>query len=189
MSQLNELSRNTLKSYIKKAPIRMLGRGADMQLDMINLGKEKSETVRKTISKDIRDRVRKNANRIRGIKKAVDRLEEEQGILSEAPTRKDFQQVADLIKTHDNAAKRAELAAHHASIFSTQNKRFDASRFYKACNAEMPKAKNNIKETVALIVNEDMENARNSLIDIIMERVNEKLDEKKIQLARNIINN
>jgi hypothetical protein len=54
--------------------------------------------------------------------------------LDEAASRKDFQMVADLIKTHDNHDKRKELATHHAEIFHRQNPRFDRSKFMKAAN-------------------------------------------------------
>lgn len=52
--------------------------------------------------------------------------------LDEAVSRKHFQQVADLIKTHDDAGKRKELAQHHAEIFKQQNPRFDHAKFMKA---------------------------------------------------------
>jgi hypothetical protein len=55
--------------------------------------------------------------------------------LEESVTRKHFQQVADLIKTHDDAGKRSELAKHHAEIFAQQNPRFDRAKFMKAANA------------------------------------------------------
>jgi hypothetical protein len=58
--------------------------------------------------------------------------------MNEAVTRKHFQQVADIIKAHPDAKKRAELAAHHAEIFKKQNPRFDHERFFKAANAEKP---------------------------------------------------
>jgi len=54
--------------------------------------------------------------------------------LEEAVSRKDFQMVADLIKTHDDHDKRKELATHHAEIFHRQNPRFDRSKFMKAAN-------------------------------------------------------
>jgi hypothetical protein len=50
------------------------------------------------------------------------------------PTRKHFQQVADLIKTHPNEKTRKELALHHASIFATQNPRFDKKKFLSSAN-------------------------------------------------------
>jgi hypothetical protein len=53
--------------------------------------------------------------------------------VDEAVTRKHFQQVADLIKSHDNPGKRKELAQHHAEIFKQQNPRFDHGKFMKAC--------------------------------------------------------
>ena len=54
--------------------------------------------------------------------------------LEEAVSRKDFQMVADLIKTHDNHDKRKELATHHAEIFHRQNPRFDRAKFMKAAD-------------------------------------------------------
>lgn len=60
-------------------------------------------------------------------------------VLAEMMTRKHFQMVADTIKSHPDAAKRAELAAHHAGIFKKDNPRFDHKRFYAAANAGEPK--------------------------------------------------
>lgn len=57
--------------------------------------------------------------------------------LDEMVTRKHFQQVADVIKAHPDAEKRAELAKHHAEIFKKQNPRFDHKRFYAAANVPM----------------------------------------------------
>jgi hypothetical protein len=59
--------------------------------------------------------------------------------LEEAVSRKDFQMVADLIKTHDNHDKRKELATHHAEIFHRQNPRFDRAKFMKAANVNEAK--------------------------------------------------
>ena len=59
--------------------------------------------------------------------------------LEEAVSRKDFQMVADLIKTHDDHGKRKELAQHHAEIFHRQNPRFDRSKFMKAANVNEAK--------------------------------------------------
>jgi len=69
-------------------------------------------------------------------RKAAMREEAEQ--LDEQPTRKHFQQVADVIKAHPDAAKRKELAAHHSGIFKAQNPRFDHKRFYAAAGAGEP---------------------------------------------------
>lgn len=56
--------------------------------------------------------------------------------LDEAPTRKHFRMVADLIKANPAPAKRNELAKHHAEIFAKQNPRFDREKFMKACDAD-----------------------------------------------------
>jgi hypothetical protein len=61
--------------------------------------------------------------------------------IDEAVTRKHFQQVADLIKTHDSHDKRKELAQHHAEIFANQNPRFDKNRFYQASNVKIEEGK------------------------------------------------
>jgi hypothetical protein len=60
---------------------------------------------------------------------------EEEEVVSEGPTRKDFQMVADLIKNAE-PAKKAELAQHHADVFAKQNPRFDKQRFMAACGVE-----------------------------------------------------
>jgi len=69
-----------------------------------------------------------------------DALREESEQLDEMMTRKHFQQVADVIKAHPDAAKRKELASHHAGIFKAANPRFDHKRFYTAANAGDPGA-------------------------------------------------
>ena len=46
--------------------------------------------------------------------------------------RKHFQMVADLIKDHESAEKRKELAQHHAELFKKENPRFDHAKFMKA---------------------------------------------------------
>lgn len=60
---------------------------------------------------------------------------QEEEVVSEGPTRKDFQMVADLIKNAE-PAKKAELAQHHADVFAKQNPRFDKERFMAACGVE-----------------------------------------------------
>ena len=69
------------------------------------------------------------------VKKMVKKtaLKKEEVKLAEAATRKDFQMVADLIRSHDSHDKRKELASHHAAIFHAQNPRFDHHKFMKAC--------------------------------------------------------
>lgn len=64
----------------------------------------------------------------------VEQVTEE--LLTEAPTRKHFQAVADTLKHIEDPAKRKELALHHADIFKKQNPRFDRSRFLQAAGVE-----------------------------------------------------
>jgi hypothetical protein len=52
--------------------------------------------------------------------------------VTEGPTRKDFQMVADLLKSVDDPQKKKDLAHHHADMFAKQNPRFDRERFLKA---------------------------------------------------------
>jgi predicted Zn-dependent protease len=59
--------------------------------------------------------------------------------LDEAVSRKHFQQVADVIKSHPDQKKRNELAKHHADIFKKQNPRFDHGKFYSAAGANINK--------------------------------------------------
>ena len=47
--------------------------------------------------------------------------------------------VADLIKGHESAEKRKELATHHAGIFKQQNPRFDHAKFMKAAGVNEAK--------------------------------------------------
>jgi hypothetical protein len=70
--------------------------------------------------------------------------------LDEAVSRKHFQQVADLIKTHDDAGKRKELAQHHAEIFKQQNPRFDHAKFMKAAgvNEEVEQVEEKIDQSI-----------------------------------------
>lgn len=87
--------------------------------------------------------VEKGAQAVKGARQMLKqkRLQGEETELSEGgPTRKHFQQVADLIKEIPDAAKRKELAQHHAGIFKAQNPRFDHSRFYKAAGVEVNEA-------------------------------------------------
>lgn len=69
-------------------------------------------------------------------------------ILVETPTRKDFQMVAELIRTHADPEKRKELALHHMEVFTRQNTRFDPVRFLKAAGVDETDTghKKNLKE-------------------------------------------
>jgi hypothetical protein len=51
--------------------------------------------------------------------------------LNEAASRKDFRQVAELIKEIPDESKRKELANHHCEIFKKQNPRFSREKFMK----------------------------------------------------------
>jgi len=53
--------------------------------------------------------------------------------VSEGPTRKDFQMVADLLKANPDSDKRKELAKDYCDKFKAMNPRFDKERFMKAC--------------------------------------------------------
>ena len=59
--------------------------------------------------------------------------------LEEMMTRKHFQQVADVIKSHEDPMKRHELAHHHSEIFTKSNPHFDLNRFFAAANASHEK--------------------------------------------------
>jgi len=60
------------------------------------------------------------------------KLQGEEAIVEGGPTRKHFQQVADLLKNIPDETKRKELAQHHAGLFKAQNPRFDHKRFFAA---------------------------------------------------------
>lgn len=80
----------------------------------------------------------------RGLKSMSEQLEE-------ATTRKDFQMVADLIKGHESADKRKELATHHAGIFKKQNPRFDHAKFMKAAGVNEETDSEYLKATLAFM--------------------------------------
>ena len=88
------------------------------------------------------DRARALAQR--GMKSVSEQLEE-------ATTRKDFQMVADLIKGHESAEKRKELATHHAEIFKKQNPRFDHAKFMKAAGVNEETDSEYLKATLAFM--------------------------------------
>jgi len=61
------------------------------------------------------------------------RKEESESIEESYPTKQHFEQMAALIKSHDDEKKRSDLAHHHAGIFKGQNPRFDHKKFMHAC--------------------------------------------------------
>lgn len=58
-----------------------------------------------------------------------ERFDKQSGKLEEAASRKDFRQVAELIKEIPDENKRRELAQHHCEIFKQQNPRFSTEKF------------------------------------------------------------
>ena len=54
-------------------------------------------------------------------------------VVSEGPTRKDFQMVADLLKDNPNMDDRKAKAKDYCDKFKKMNPRFDSERFLKAC--------------------------------------------------------
>lgn len=66
--------------------------------------------------------------------------------LEEAPTRKDFKMVADLIKAHPDPDARHHMAMHHSEIFAKRNPRFNRGRFFTAANASMTPPKKHFKK-------------------------------------------
>jgi preprotein translocase subunit YajC len=142
VEELDELSKSTLASYAKKASHEArMKHGIGKDFERISKSSRKPEY--KQGAKEWEDKYKSDARRREaGVGKAIDRLaKEEVEELDEAMTRKHFQQVADVIKSHPDQEKRNELAKHHAGIFKASNPRFDHSRFYQAAGA-------NIKEEV-----------------------------------------
>jgi hypothetical protein len=60
----------------------------------------------------------------------------DESAINEAATRKDFRAVAELLKNIEDAAKRTELALHHAEIFKEQNPRFKKEMFLAAAGVD-----------------------------------------------------
>jgi hypothetical protein len=141
MQQIDELSKSTLKSYIKKSAKDVgtsSGLGSFMASKAFNAKQgitgnphKSEEWYERSAEHD-----KRAAKRMHGIRQATDKLEESEQ-LEEMSTRKDFQQVADVIKAHPDPKKRQELAVHHAAIFKAQNPRFDHKRFFAAANATL----------------------------------------------------
>ena len=131
VEQIDEISKDTLKSYVKKASTDA---GTD-QLKMVR--KDKDDKVKTGAPKEGPDYRNIGKQREKGISKALDKLtKEEMESIEESVSRKHFQMVADVIKSHDNHDKRKELAQHHATIFAAQNPRFDRAKFMKAANVQ-----------------------------------------------------
>lgn len=94
-------------------------------------------------------------------------LQNEEILDEGGPTRKHFQQVADLLKNIPDIEKRKELAKHHAGVFKSQNPRFDHARFYKAAGID------DINEAT----NREM-NTRLNLLEKLMQKKMTSLEKK-----------
>jgi hypothetical protein len=114
-----------------------------------------SSTPKKTSSSDLSSTF-SSARGATGIKEEEHKVHAKEAI-SEAVSRKHFQQVADLIKGHESQEKRNELATHHAGIFSKQNPRFDHGRFHKAAGSTAHEGPKSVKESVLSVIRAKME--------------------------------
>jgi hypothetical protein len=113
--QIDELSKNTLNSYIDKAKHQ-----ADWAVSMkpvvrndANLSKQADNMIKKRES-GIGHAINKKLNK-------QYTKEESESIEESYPTKQHFEQMAALIKSHDDEKKRSDLAHHHACIFKGQN--------------------------------------------------------------------
>jgi hypothetical protein len=115
-----------------------------------------------------KDKFQFSSGRQDGMKNAVKRLtkEESEQVDESSLHRQHFQMVADLIKGHESAEKRKELAHHHAELFKKANPRFDHAKFMKAAGVNeevqidevskstlmryIPKASRDVADNVAM---------------------------------------
>jgi len=72
------------------------------------------------------------------VEESIEEIEvhEDDQVVAEGPTRKDFQMVADLLKDNPNMADRKAKAQDYCDKFKAMNPRFDKERFMKACGVE-----------------------------------------------------
>jgi hypothetical protein len=147
---IDELSKDTLASYAKKA-----SHDARIKQHVAADFKSKKAHARNPRKKETWDSIAKKYQsqawkREKGHDKAVDKLAgtktkpsrpgdvtgksftEEVQINESSLHRQHFQMVADLIRGHESAEKRKELAHHHAELFKKANPRFDHAKFMKA---------------------------------------------------------
>jgi hypothetical protein len=136
--QLTELSKGTLKSYIKKA-VPDLTHNAGMSGYYTGKPMYRSSQLRDNTAKAMKSHDRKEKTRSMGIQTAASKLEESshtlktvRGVLNEAFTRRHFKLIAELIKGHTDAKTRQRLADTHAAAFEKDNPRFDHARFHAA---------------------------------------------------------
>lgn len=124
--------------------------------------KKAARQVMKKYSPHGAEFLEKGADFVKGARASL-RKEE---TLEEAPTRKHFQQVADLIKEIPDEAKRKELAKHHAGVFKGQNPRFDHKRFYDAAGVKIDEALEGGSKTAAAAGPSNAQLNRNVLANI-----------------------
>lgn len=126
-TELNELSKKTLKSYYSKAKADAKKTTKDLRSNTFGAGLYYNPKAE-----------RKLFQRDRYIDKAKDKLtkKEETNLDEGYPSRKHFQQVADIVKNISDEKERHSVAHHHATIFKAQNPRFDHNRFMDACGVK-----------------------------------------------------
>lgn len=126
------------------------GKMKDLSMDMDELSDEEFEKKYQTKKLDWEEvktlRLRMDPNKkaytSKDMKSKERKMKDVAGDLAaeekvyEGPTRKDFQMVADLLRSVDDPQKKKDLANHHADMFAKQNPRFDKSRFLRAAGIE-----------------------------------------------------
>ncbi len=127
--KIEELSRDTLHNYVRKAADD-LAYSSDVRDDQ-----KKREFVTKGMEK-LRSHMLKRTNkniskRAKGIQMATNKIVKEDDELNES-TRKHFRAAAETIKAIEDPEKRKEHANMHAEIYAKQNPRFDRGKFMKA---------------------------------------------------------
>ena len=160
VESLDELKQSTYQSYHDKA-LTQKGRGKGLYAATKILKKHKETEAAKMASAkaEYHQGETQGLNTKKGIKQASRKVfkntqvvhdpntgetrfhgdQYENFSLEEMMTRKHFQQVADVIKSHEDPMKRHELAHHHSEIFTKSNPRFDRNRFFAAANASHEK--------------------------------------------------
>lgn len=116
-------------AMIAKSPAITGGPGRSLHRD------ELKTHARKLVKKLGAETVKSHADTIRDTRANVKlraRMQGEEAIVEGGPTRKHFQQTADLLKNIPDEAKRKELAQHHAGLYKAQNPRFDRAKFMAA---------------------------------------------------------
>lgn len=116
-------------AMIAKSPAIAGGPGRSLHRD------ELKTHARKIVKKLGKETVKSHADTIRDTRANVKlraRMQGEEAIVEGGPTRKHFQQTADLLKNIPDEAKRKELAQHHAGLYKAQNPRFDRAKFMAA---------------------------------------------------------